>query len=111
MMLIRLTAGRPGSRLAAKIMLEQVAAVQNGASPAFPDRFLHAFADTLARAPEDPAFGALTLLLPGEAELGLQMAVIDVGCRAPGAQRLAPETGRGIGPRMACHVPGAGRRR
>jgi aminopeptidase N len=68
-----------GQRLAGNVLLALVHDHAAGKPPATLDaRLVDAFAKTLARAPEDPAFAARALSLPSSFYLGQQMKVIDV---------------------------------
>jgi aminopeptidase N len=66
-----------GQRLAANVLLALIRGGADGTA-ALDRRLIDAFAATLARADEDPAFAARTLSLPTSGYLGQQMAVIDV---------------------------------
>ncbi|MBL8471302.1 MAG: aminopeptidase N [Rhodocyclaceae bacterium] len=75
-----------GQRLATRLMLAGVAALQAGGTVEVPEFFVAAVARTLARGADDPAFAAEALLLPSEIWLGDQMDVIDPQA-AHGARR------------------------
>ncbi len=62
---------------ATQVMLRLVADHQQGRALAFDDGLAEAAAATLAGADADPAFAAEALLLPGEAYIADQMAVVD----------------------------------
>jgi aminopeptidase N len=66
-----------GQRLATRLMLAGVAALQAGRTPEVPGMFVDAFSAVLAGAHQDPAFAAEALSLPSEIWMGDQMAVID----------------------------------
>jgi aminopeptidase N len=66
-----------GQILGGRILLELVADQQAGRALVLPDSYVAAVAKVLADADQDPAFAAQALVLPTEAYLGTQMAVID----------------------------------
>jgi aminopeptidase N len=68
-----------GQQFATKLLLERIAAYQRGESPPPLDRDLvAAMRRTLGDAASDPAFAAEALILPSEAFLADQLAVVDV---------------------------------
>ncbi len=66
-----------GQILGGRILLGLVADQQAGRALVLPDSYVAAVAAVLADADRDPAFAAQALVLPTEAYLGTQMAVID----------------------------------
>ena len=66
-----------GQQFATQILLGMVAAIQAGEAPTVDRGLIDAMRSTLAGADADPAFTAEALLLPGEAFLADQMAVVD----------------------------------
>jgi aminopeptidase N len=66
-----------GQTLAKELLLEQIAAVQNGAAPQCDDLFLEAFGKLLLDEALDSSFKALAMQLPSERELGMAMETID----------------------------------
>ncbi len=66
-----------GQILGTRILLGLVAERQAGREAALPDGYVDAVARILADADRDPAFAAQALVLPTEAYLGTQMAVVD----------------------------------
>ena len=66
-----------GQQLATDLLLEMVATLQDGGQPALSDRFVEAFARTLADDRLAPALKAEALALPGEDFLADRMAVAD----------------------------------
>ena len=67
-----------GQQYATHLLLDMVAALRRGATPALEPGLIEALAATLRQANADPAFAAEALALPGEAFLADQMAVADV---------------------------------
>lgn len=68
-----------GQRLASNVLLGLARAREEGRPlPELDAGLVQAFGRTLDRAPEDPAFAARALTLPGSGYLGQQMPVIDV---------------------------------
>ena len=68
-----------GQQVATRMLLDQVAALQRGGAPSPLDPDLAAaMRQTLADADRDPAFAAEALLLPSEANLAEEMAVVAV---------------------------------
>jgi aminopeptidase N len=66
-----------GQILGGRILLGLVADQQAGRALVLPDSYVAAVAKVLEDADQDPAFAAQALVLPTEAYLGTQMAVID----------------------------------
>ena len=66
-----------GQQYATQILLGMVATIQAGGTPTVERGLIDAMRATLAGADQDPAFTAEALLLPGEAFLADQMAVVD----------------------------------
>jgi len=66
-----------GQRLAADLMLANVAEVRAGREPRVPESFVAAFGRVLADAGNDPAFAAEALALPSEGFLAEQMDEVD----------------------------------
>ncbi len=66
-----------GQRLALQLLLERVAALQDGKDLPAPSAFLEAVSHVLARADEDPALAAEALALPSESYIGEQVAEVD----------------------------------
>jgi aminopeptidase N len=77
-----------GQRLASRLLLELVAAVQAGRDPRVPELFLEAFRAALTDRSADPALLALALTLPGETELADAMTVADPGAVHAARQQL-----------------------
>ena len=67
-----------GQQVATQLLLDLVAAYRRGEPLSVPDDFLTAAANTLGQRDGDPAFRAEALILPGEAFLADQMAIVDV---------------------------------
>ncbi|MDB5358903.1 MAG: aminopeptidase [Rhodospirillales bacterium] len=67
-----------GQQVAILLLLDLVAAYRRGETLAVPGDFLAAAGNTLAQKDRDPAFQAEALILPGEAFLADQMAIVDV---------------------------------
>ena len=67
-----------GQQVATLLLLDLVEAHRQGGKLAVPDDFLQAAANTLGQHDGDPAFRAEALILPGEAFLADQMAIVDV---------------------------------
>ncbi len=80
-----------GQSLGGRILLGLVADQQAGRALVLPDSYVAAVAKVLEDADQDPAFAAQALVLPTEAYLGTQMAVID-----PDAIHAAREFARKI---------------
>jgi aminopeptidase N len=84
-----------GQRLAGNVLLALVAEHGAGKAPDRLDaRLVDAFARTLDRAGEDPAFAARALSLPSSGYLGQQLAVIDVEGIHVALTRARAELGR-----------------
>ena len=66
-----------GQRLAGRLILAAAGEIAAGRPVHWPQSFVDAAAQVLARGPEDPAFAAEVLTLPGEATLAEEMAVVD----------------------------------
>ena len=66
-----------GQRLASRLILAAAAELSAGRPARWPQSFIDATAQVLARADEDPAFAAEALTLPGEATLAEEMTVVD----------------------------------
>ncbi len=66
-----------GQQYATQILLGMVPTIQAGGTPTVERGLIDAMRSTLAGADQDPAFTAEALLLPGEAFLADQMAVVD----------------------------------
>jgi len=68
-----------GQQVATRVLLDRVAAWRAGGKmPALDPDLVAAMRQTLAEADRDPAFAAEALILPGEALLADEMAVVDV---------------------------------
>lgn len=65
-----------GQQYALGILRQMVAEVSQGKSPEVPEAFIEAIRANLADPDLDPAFKALTLLLPGEKEIGQNIDVL-----------------------------------
>ena len=93
-----------GQEVAARALLDRVEALRRGATPPPLDPDLvSAMRETLAGAAHDPAFAAEALVLPTEAFLADQMAVVDVD-----AIHLARDSARAeIGTALAAQVAAA----
>lgn len=84
-----------GQRLASNVLLELVRDHGKGDPSSDLDaRLVEAFASTLDRADEDPAFAARALSLPSSGYLGQQLAVIDVEGIHGALERTRAELGR-----------------
>ena len=87
-----------GQRLATRLILDAAAALAAGEQPQWPQRFTDAMGRILALGPDDPAFAAEALQLPGEATLAEAMVIADPdalhaarnGLRRFIAEQLAP---------------------
>ncbi|HEV2673621.1 MAG TPA: aminopeptidase N [Aliidongia sp.] len=83
-----------GQQVAITLLLDLIAAYRRGETLTVPPDFLAAQAATLAQNDGDPAFRAEALILPGEAFLADQMAVVDVEAIHAAREFLRAEIGR-----------------
>ena len=90
-----------GQQVATLLLLELVEAHRRGDTLTVPDDFLAAAAHTLGQQDGDPAFRAEALILPGEAFLADQMAIVDVEAIHAARTFLRREIGRHLEPALA----------
>ena len=95
-----------GQRYATLLMLDLVAGLQAGQAPALDEGLLQAQAALLAGAAGDPHFAAEALVLPSEAFVGDQMAVVDPDAIHAVRQFLRAELGRALGPALRAAYDG-----
>jgi aminopeptidase N len=91
-----------GQEVATRALLDRVEALRRGATPAplDPD-LIAAIRQTLANAAPDPAFAAEALVLPTEASLADQMAIVDVDAIHMARDTARAEIGRALGAEFA----------
>jgi aminopeptidase N len=91
-----------GQQVATKLLLDRIAAHQRGESPAPLDPDLvAAMRRTLADADRDPAFAAEALVLPSEAFLADQLAVVDVDAIHAARETARAAIGEALGAQLA----------
>ncbi len=93
-----------GQQFAVTLLLDRIAAIQEGRDAEIDPAFIDAFALMLDDADADPDFRALAIALPSEEFLGEQMRIVDVDAIAAARQGLRRHIGEALWDRLMTHA-------